>query len=333
MSLRAIGLIGILFGLLVAALSAEAQQAGKVYRIGYLRGRSGSPTINPRQIAFRQRLRELGYIEGQNLVIEDRSAEDKHERFPDLAAELVRLKVDVIVTPPSPRAIRAAQRATRTIPIVMSGSNRDPVEAGFVVSLARPGGNITGVTTLDSALHGKRLELLKEAFPRISHVAILWSRRQQKRLTKEIKAVGQALGIQIQPLVVTGHSTLDDLVESAFSTISQDSPDALLVPASSFVNANQARIIEFTAKRRLPTIYARSRFVDAGGLMSYSADRQNLSRRTATYVDKIFKGANPATLPIEQPTKFELIINLKTAKQLGLTIPPEVLFQADRLIR
>jgi putative ABC transport system substrate-binding protein len=201
------------------------------------------------------------------------------------------------------------------------------------MSLARPGGNITGLTDLRSELHGKRLELLKEAFPRISRVAILWSRRQQKRLTKEIKAVGQALGIQIQPLVVTGHSTLDDLVESAFSTISQDSPDALLVPASSFVNANQARIIEFTAKRRLPTIYARSRFVDAGGLMSYSADRQNLSRRTATYVDKIFKGANPATLPIEQPTKFELIINLKTAKQLGLTIPPEVLFQADRLIR
>ncbi len=330
MSLRTIGLIGILaLGLRAGSLPAEAQQAGKVYRIGYLRSLSGSPTASPRQIAFRQRLRELGYIEGQNLVIEDRSAEGKHERYPDLAAELVRLKVDVIVTPPSPRAIRAVQRATRTIPIVMSGSNRDPVEEGFVASLARPGGNITGVITLDSELHEKRLELLKEAFPRISRVAILWS---SKRLMKEIKAVGGALGIQIQPLIVTRRSTLDDL-ESAFSTISQDSPDALLVAATSFMNANKARVIEFTAKRRLPTIYARSRFVEAGGLMSYSADRLHLSRRSATYVDKILKGANPANLPVERPTKFELVINLKTAKQLGLTIPREVLFQAEKLIK
>ncbi len=330
MSLRTIGLIGILaLGLRAWPSAVEAQQAGKVYRIGYLRSLSGSPTGSPRQIAFRQRLRELGYIEGQNLVIEDRSAEGKHERYPDLAAELVRLKVDVIVTPPPSRAIRAVQRATRTIPIVMSGSNRDPVEEGFVASLARPGGNITGVITLDSELHGKRLELLKEAFPRISRVAILWS---SKRSMKEIKAVGGALGIQVQPLIVTRRSTMDD-IESAFSTISQDRPDALLVAATSFMKTNTARVIEFTARRRLPTIYGRSRFVKAGGLMSYSADRLHLSRRSATYVDKILKGANPANLPVERPTKFELIINLKTAKQLGITIPREVLFQAEKLIK
>ena len=330
MSLRTIGLIGILaLGLRAGPLPAEAQQAGKVYRIGYLRSLSGSPTASPRQIAFRQRLRELGYIDGQNLVIEDRSAEGKRERYPDLAAELVRLKVDIIVTPPPSRAIRAVQRATRTIPIVMSGSNRNPVEEGFVASLAKPGGNITGVITLDSELHGKRLALLKEAFPRISRVAILLP---SIRLMKEIKAVGRALGIQTQPLIVTRRSTMDDL-ESALSTISQDRPDALLVAASSFMKSNRARVIEFAARRRLPTIYGRSRFVKAGGLMSYSADRLHLSRRSATYVDKILKGANPANLPVERPTKFELVINLKTAKKLGLTIPREVLFQAEKLIK
>jgi len=330
MSLRTIGLIGILaLGLLAGSLPAEAQQAGKVYRIGYLRSLSGSPTASPRQIVFRQRLRELGYIEGQNLVIEDRSAEGRHERYPEIAAELVRLKLDVIVAGPASPMIRALQRATRTIPIVMSGSNRNPVEAGFVASLARPGGNITGVTTLDSDLHGKRLALLKEAFPRISRVAILLP---SIRLMKEIKAVGEALGIQTQPLIVTRRSTLDD-IESAFSTISQDRPDALLVAATSFMKTNKARVIEFTARRRLPTIYARSRFVKAGGLMSYSADRLHLSRRSAIYVDKILKGANPANLPVERPTKFELVINLKTAKKLGLTIPREVLFQAEKLIK
>ncbi len=333
MRLSTIGSIGILaLGLFAGPLPAEAQRAGKIHRIGFLSNRSGSLATNLRLIAFRQGLRELGYIEGQNLVIEYRSAKGKRERRPEVAAELVRLKVDVIVTPPSPGSIRAAQRATRTIPIVMGGIVIDPVKAGFVVSLRRPGGNITGLTKLDSELHGKRLELLKEAVPRISRVAILWPPLQQKPAMKEVKAVGQALGIQIQPLVVTGLGTLDDL-ERVFSTISQDGPDALLVAPSYFVNANQARIIEFTAKRRLPTIYSRSRFVKAGGLMSYNADSKDLVRRTATYVDKILKGAKPGDLPIEQPTKFELVINLKTAKKIGLSFPPQFLARANKVIK
>ncbi len=281
------------FVILASVHLAEAQQAEKVYRVGYLRAGSGSPTVRPHQIAFRQRLRELGYIEGQNLVIESRSGEGKRERLPDLAAELVRLKVDVIVTSSAPPAVRAAQRATRTIPIVMSGSSADPVKAGFVVSLVRPGGNITGLTNLESELHEKRLELLKEAVPRISRVAILWPSRQQKRWRKEIEAVGQALGIQIQSVVISHRLA----IESVFSAISRERPDGLLVATSGFIIRHRARIVEFTAKRRLPTIYARSRFVDAGGLMSYSADNQHLSRRVATYVDKILKGAKPAELP------------------------------------
>jgi putative ABC transport system substrate-binding protein len=319
-------------GLLVGPLPAEAQQAGKIHRIGFLSNHSGSPATEPRLIALQQGLRELGYVEGQNLVIEYRSPEGKRERRAEMAAELVRLKVDVIVAPPSPGAIRALQRATRTIPIVMGGIVTDPVKAGFVDSLRRPGGNITGLTKLDTELHGKRLELLKEAIPRISRVAILWPRGQQNRAIKEVKAVGQALGIQIQTLIVPGLGTLDDL-DRAFSTLSQDSPDALLVAPSYFVLAYQARIIEFTAKRRLPTIYSRSRVVKAGGLMSYNADTKDLVRSVATYIDKILNGATPADLPIEQPKKFELIINLKTAKKLGLTFSPQFLARADRVIK
>ena len=260
-----------------------------------------------------------------------RSAKRKHERYPKIAAELVRLKVDVIVAGPAPPAIRAAKHATRTIPIVIAGANVDPVEAGFVVSLARPGGNITGLTSLLFKLHPKRLELLKEAFPRISRVAILWPPPEQKQVMKEVKAAGQALGVQIQSLVVTarGPSTLD----SAFSAISQDRPVALLVSSSGHIIRHRARIAEFAAKRRLPTMYGRSLFVDAGGLMSYGADFQHLGRRAATYVDKILKGVKPSDLPIEQPTKFELVINLKTAKKLGLTIPPSVLYRADKVIK
>ena len=333
MRLRTIGLISILaLGLLSTPLTTEAQKAEKVYRIGYLRAGSGSPTVRPHQVAFRQRLRELGYIEGQNLVIESRSGEGKRERLPDLAAELVRLKVDVIVISSAPPAVRAAQRATRTIPIVMSGSSADPVKAGFVVSLVRPGGNITGLTNLETKLHPKRLELLKEAFPRISRVAIIWHwHRTQPEWVKETEAVGHALGIQIQSLNV-GHR-LDEL-EDAFSTISQERPDGLMVATNHpLIRRHRARIAEFAVKRRLPTIYTRSRFVRAGGLMSYSADRQQLFRRAATYVDKILKGAKPADLPVERPTKFELIINLKTANQIGVTISPAVLLQATKVIR
>ncbi len=334
MRLRTIGVISALtLGLLAGPLPTEAQQTGKVYRIGRLN--VGSPGSLRRiklkrgrnQRAFLQRLRELGYVEGQNLVIEYRVAEGKHERLPDLAAELVRLKVDLIVTTSAHLAIRAAQQATRTIPIVFTGSSVDPVKAGFVVSLARPGGNITGLTNLASKLHPKRLELLKEAFPRISRVLILWSPAKKEQVVKEVETVGEALGIQIRSLVAR-HD-----IESVFSAISRERPDGLLVVTSGHTLRHRARIAEFAVKKRLPTIYARSIFVRAGGLMSYGTDRPDLFRRVATYVDKILKGAKPADLPIEQPRKFELVINLKTAKKLGFTIPPEVLLQATKVIR
>ncbi len=323
-------------GAMLFALSfpAQAQQSGKVYRIGWLRFFSSPPTT-PSHIAFRQGLRELGYVEGKNLVIEYRSAEGKPERRPEIVAELVRLKVDVIVIPPAPPLIRAAKQATSTIPIVMMNAVIDPVKAGFVQSLARPGGNITGLTNLETELHPKRLELLKEAFPRISRVAIIWPVYQQKRGVKSIEAAAQALGIQLQSVVTQQPGWgLGDL-EGHLSTISQEHPDGLLVATAGLTLRRKARmrVIEFTAKRRLPTIYAQRRFVDAGGLMTYGADFQHLYRRAATYVDKILKGAKPAGLPVEQPTKFELVINLNRAKQLGLTIPPEVLYRADKVIK
>jgi len=305
-------------GLLAASVPAEAQKAEKVYRIGRLRG-------GRNRIAFRQRLRELGYVVGRNLVIVYRSG--RFKQLPDLAAELVRLKVDVIVTGAGPQAIRAAQQATRTIPIVMAGALIDPVKAGFVESLARPGGNITGLASLLAKLHPKRLELLKEVFPRISRVAFLGAHKAGKKL----EAVGQALGIQIQSVIAVPPYEH----ESAFSAISRESPDGLIVGSSrlTLTPGRRARVIEFTAKRRLPTIYHRSTFVKEGGLMSYSADRQHLYRRVASYVDKILKGAKPGDLPIEQPTKFGLVINLKTAKKQGLTIPPQFLARAKRVIK
>jgi len=315
--------------ILVSVQLAEAQQPGKVYRIGYLRFSCGPLATNQTYIAFRQGLRELGYVEeGQNFVIEYRCADKKPERRPRLAAELVRLKVDVIVIPGAGGMIRAAQRATRTIPIVFTGLRVDPVEAGLVVSLARPGGNITGMTDFRSKLHPKRLELLKEAFPGISRVAILWSGDQEEQGMEEIEAAGQALGVQIQSLDVW------DSLDSVFSEISQERADALIVAHSTTPTLDhRARVIEFTAKRRLPTMGSRSQFVKAGGLMSYGTDRQQLARRAATYVAKILKGAKPGDLPIEQPTKFEFVINLKTAKALGLTIPPAVLLQATKVIK
>ncbi len=327
--LRTTGLISVLaLGLLAGPLPAEAQQAGKVYRIGFLRTGSGSSvTASPFHIGLRQGLRELGYIEGQNLVIENRSIGGRGERRPEIAVELVRLKVDVIVTSPGPPAIRAAQQATRTIPIVMSGVRVDPVKAGFVDSLARPGGNITGLTQLASGLHAKRLELLKEAFPRISRVAIIWSPRDQKQSMKEVEAAGQALGVQTQSVVVSPP------IERIFFAIRGGNPDGLLVGPSGFLNRHRAQFREFIAKRGLPTIYAQSRFVNAGGLMSYGVKLNDMFRRAAHYVDRILKGAKPADLPVERPTEFELVINLKTATQLGLTIPSEILIQADKVIK
>ena len=312
---------------------AEAQKAGKVYRVGLLRFGKGGPTTSATYMGLRQGLRELGYVEGQNLVIEYRSAEGKPERRPEIAAELVRLNVDVIVTPGVTPLIRAAKQATSTIPIVMSGSSADPIKAGFVVSLARPGGNITGLSNFASRLHPKRLELLKEAFPRISRVAILWSPAVRDQRMKEVETIGQALGIQIRSVVPTrGARALSDL-ESVFSTISRERPDGLLVVTSGLTIRYRARIAEFAIKKRLLTMYTRSRFVKAGGLMSYGTNRPDLYRRAATYVDKILKGAKPADLPVERPTKFELVINLKTAKQIGVTIPPTLLLQATKVIK
>ena len=335
MRLRTIGLISTLaFGLLTLPLPTEAQQAGKVYRIGYLTFVSRACTASTTCIEVRQKLHELGYVEGQNLVIEYRSAEGKPERRPELAAELVQLKVDVIVAGAGPPLTRALQRATRTIPIVMAGVFVDPVKAGFVDSLARPGGNITGITNLESEMHPKRLELLKEAFPRISRAAILWPIYQQERGKKEIEAAGQALGIQIQSEVTQrpGWRRSDDF-EPHLSAISRGRPDGLIVASGALTNRHRARIFEFTAKRRLPTMYARRRVTKAGGLMSYGASLPHLARQAATYVDKILKGAKPGDLPVEQPRKFELIINLKTAKKLGLTIPPSILYRADKVIK
>ncbi len=315
---------------------AEAQQAGKVYRIGYLTGRGGRGGSYD---AFRQQLRELGYVEGQNLVIEERYIKGTGSvkaQASELAAELVRLKLDIIVPPPSQRVIREFQRVTRTIPIVMPGVRNDPVEEGFVMSLARPGGNITGLTNLRAKLYPKRLQQLKQAFPRMTRVSILWAPSQRRRSMKEIEPVAQALGIKIQSLHVfrPGH------LERAFSAIlhadraqPRESPRGLLVATTFFMLDNQARMIEFAGDRKLPAIYDRSTFVDKGGLMYYGTDLVELRRRTAIYVDKILKGANPGDLPIEQSTNFHFFINLKTAKQLGITIPPEVLYQATKVIK
>ncbi len=335
MRLRTIGLISILaVGLLAASLPAEAQQAGKVHRIGFLRISSSSPLTSRVAIAFRQGMRELGYVEGQNFVMEYRSIGGRGERRIEIAAELVQLKVDVIVTTPAQPPIRAARQATRIIPIVMAGVNFDPVEAGFVTSLARPGGNITGITSIEADLHPKRLALLKEAFPQISRVAIIWRPTHMKYAIKEVEAVAQALGIQIQSLVrVTGGRPWDEYLDWAFSAISRERPDALLFFDNGLFRRLKVRIMEFTAKRRLPTMGSRSRFVDAGGLMSYGADQLRLFHRAATYVDRILKGAKPGDLPIEQPKTFELVINLKTAKQIGVTISPEILLQATKVIK
>jgi putative tryptophan/tyrosine transport system substrate-binding protein len=323
--------------LLALCFPAEAQQ--KVHRIAYLSSGKASPSSDPGLSAFRQRLRELGYIEGHNLVIEYRYAELDQPRLPDLAAELVRLNVDVILTSPDEPVIRAVQQTTRTIPVVMPGIVVDPLEPTFwsekqraplVASLARPGGNFTGLTNLASDLHAKRLELLKESFPHVFRVALLWPRAQQQKQTlKDIEALRQALGIEIQSLAA---GTLEDF-ERALTTMNRDKPDALLVARSQVILNHRDRVIGYAAKRRLPTMFAESLFVEDGGLMSYGADTQDLYRRAATYVDKILKGAKPGELPIERPMKFEFVVNLKTIKQLNLTMTPNVLARADRVMK
>jgi ABC-type uncharacterized transport system substrate-binding protein len=303
---------------------ADAQQANKVPRIGLL---SGADWKGIRLEAFRRRLRELGYIEGKNIILEYRDVEGKLDRVPELMAELIHLKVDVIVTS-STVMVRAAKKATQTIPIVFAGVS-DPVESGLVASLARPGGNVTGLTNLAPQLGGKRLELLKEVFPEISCVATLWSSVGTGLGFRGVKAASEAAGLQLQSLEVR---SLNDF-EGAFEAAIRERAQALLVNPHPLINISRTRILEFAARNRMPAMYHVSEFVDAGGLMSYGEDFLDRYRRVATYVDKILKGANPGNLPIEQPTKFEFVINLKTAKALGFTIPPQVLMEADRVIK
>ncbi len=328
MRLRTIGVISALtLGLLAGPLPAEAQQRGKVYRIGYLAWPSSA---KPAYDAFRREIFRLGYADGQTIAFESRFAKGKRKRLKALAAELVSLNVDVIVTSFGP-AIGAAQRATRTIPIVMAGgAGVDPVKRGWVASLARPGGNMTGVMNMSGELHPKRLELLKEVSPRISRVAILWPPRVQKQRMNEVEATRQALGIQVQTFPGGGGKKY---LERTLSAIDKDVPHALLVATSIAALDNRSQIIDFANKRQLLTIFDRDVFVTAGGFMSYGVDFRDLHRRTASYVDKILKGAKPGDLPIEQPRKFEFVINLKTAKALGLTIPPSVLLQATKVIK
>jgi len=316
-------------GLLAAPFAAEAQQAAKIARIGYLVGDLTAST-HLRE-AFRQGLRDLGYVESRNLVIEYRSAEGKSERLPALAAELVALKVDVIVAPNTPAAL-AAKQATRTLPIVFIGVG-DPVTSGLVISLARPGGNVTGLSVLSPELVGKWLELLKQAVPGVSRVAALWQpgamdERSETEMFKGAEVAAQALGVRLQFVEARGPADF----ERAFSDMTRARAGALTVrPAPMFVSERR-RLVDLAAKNRLPAVYAWREFVDAGGLMAYGPNLADLYRRAATYVDKILKGAKPGDLPVEQPTKFELVVNLKTAKTLGLTIPPSVLGRADQVI-
>ena len=308
----------------------EAQQPKKVPRIGYLSVSSPS-AMSTRTEAFRQGLRELGYVEGKNIVIEWRSAEGKRDRLPSLAAELVRLKVDIIVTA-GPPATRSAKEATVTIPIVFA-QDGDPVASGFVASLARPGGNITGLSTLAPELSGKRLELLKEIVPRLSRVAVLGNSTNpaNAQVLKETELAAGVFGVKLQYLDV-----LEDPkdIETAFRAASKGRADAVLMTVSGGVVLSQrTQVVELAAKSRLPAMYIIREYVETGGLMSYGVSLIDLDRRAATYVDKILKGAKPADLPVEQPTKFEFIINLTAAKQIGLTIPPNVLVRADKVIK
>jgi len=311
--------------LFVATFHAEAQQTKKVPRIGYLS--SGFRSFHTE--AFRQGLRELGYVEGKNITIEYRDAEGKIERYSDLASDLVSLKVDVIFVPSTPGAL-AAKNATKTIPIVFT-SVGDPVGSGLVASLARPGGNITGLSTLAPDLSGKALELLKETVPKVSRVAVIRNPDNPGKThsLRETEVAARAFGLQLQPLEVRGPSD----IEPAFQAARREQAGGLIVLRDVVTVGQTKRIVELALKNRLPTIYNDRDFVDAGGLMSYGPNMSDLFRRAAVYVDKILKGAKPADLPVEQPTKLEFIINLKTAKQIGLTIPPNVLARADKVIK
>jgi putative ABC transport system substrate-binding protein len=331
LGIRHRGRIFVLICLLPAVFlpaGSVAQQPEKVPRIGLLVLGSAS-TESARIQAFRRGLREHGYVEGQNIAIEYRYGEGKIDRLPALVAELVRLKVVIIVTRGT-EAIRASREATKTIPIVMAQSS-DPVTLGFVASLARPGGNITGITSISQQLIGKRFALLKEVVPKLSQVGMLWNPENplsESNLT-EMQDAARALAVKPQMLEVRDDKDLD----RAFSSMRQARTGAFAVAPGGFFTTNRRRIVELASNSRLPAIYGGGEYVEAGGLMSYGVNFVDNTRRAAAYVDKILKGAKPADLPVEQPVKFEFVINLKTAKQIGLTIPPNVLARADRVIR
>jgi ABC-type uncharacterized transport system substrate-binding protein len=325
--------------LFALCLPAEAQQTAKIPWIGYVSGSGDANNPGPNVEAFRQGLRDLGYIEGKNILVEYRYAEGKLDRIPSIVAELVQLKVDVVVAAALP-AIRAAKQATKTIPIVMV-TTQDPVATGLVDSLARPGGNITGLTRLTRELRGKRLELLEEVVPRISRVGVLVEKgmiaeaerigAQARTLAfKDYETAASALKIQLQSLEVRGPNP--DF-EGAFQAATKARVSALITVNTSLLNRYPKRIADLAIKNRLPSMYEASDFVEAGGLMSYASNDAGNFRRAAVYVDKILKGAKAADLPVEQPMKFEFVINLKTAKQIGLTIPPNVLARADKVIK
>ncbi len=319
---------GITLGLLAAPLGVEAQQPGKVYRIGYLVPSSATPVSNVTE-AFREGLRELGWVEGQNIVIEYRFAEGRFDRLPDLAAELVRLKMDVIVAYATPTAV-AAKNATATIPIVMFGGG-DPVGLGLIASLARPGGNVTGLSySVGMETFGKSLELLKAAVPKVRRVAVLSNPANQAHALaiSTLKVAAQSLGLQLQLLEARGPDEFD----GAFTAMAKEHAGAVLVASDLLFLLHRARLADLTAKNRLPSMHGLQEMVEAGGLMSYGPNVAYYIRHAAIYVDKILKGAKPDDIPVEQPSKFELVINLKTAKALGLTIPPSLLQRADHVI-
>jgi putative ABC transport system substrate-binding protein len=314
--------------LLASPLAAEAQQAVKVYRVGFLGNSTAALEVNlvgP----FREGLRDLGYVEGRNILIEYRWAGGKYERFPALIAELIALKADVIVTAGTPAAL-AVRKATTSIPLVMVAVG-DPIGVGLVASLARPGGNSTGLTSIAPELEGKRLELLREVVPKLSHIAVLWNPDNSFHVgsLKETRAAAQVLGIKVQLLGVR----VSEEFPAAFAAILRERPGALLMLADRLFLHNRARIVDFEAKHHIPGVYAYRELVEAGGLMSFGPSYAGMHRRAAYYVDKILKGSKPADLPVEQPTTFELMINLKTAKALGLTIPQSLLLRADEVIQ
>jgi ABC-type uncharacterized transport system substrate-binding protein len=328
---KSVGIVVLLFTFAMCGVEVRAQQPKKVPRIGYLSAFDAA-TESARSEAIRLALRELGYIEGQNIDTEYRYAEGKVDRLPELAAELVRLKVDIILAASGATTIKPAKNATKTIPIVMMGAGTDPVEGGLVESLARPGGNVTGITNLNRELGGKRLELLKEAVPKVARVAVLYD----PAAPAAVREVKEVLPVAAGPLRLTiqhWEIRVEDDFDRVFAAMGKQRPDGLLVAGGPLAALNGKRIAGFALKNRLPSVHTQREAVDAGGLMSYGADQADRFRRVAYYVDKILKGAKPADLPVEQPTKFELVINLKTAKQIDVTIPQRVLGRADKVIK